>query len=118
MKNRYSIILATTMLTGCFNTSVSTNTHYIQNNKYSVVSEYIATVEKTTGCDFYIPLPASPPPDIPVDKIRKSTGDTDKQTLNILTVYIKDLREHMVNRKKEEAVHYEAYLKTCKLAVK
>lgn len=117
MKTLPSIVLAVSMLTGCFNTSTFTNTHYTQSNEYNFLSQS-KEVSKAPICPMYVPLPIVLPPEIPVEKIRKNKVISDKEMLYILTKHIKDLREHIANRKKQEAMHYESYLLECTSSLK
>jgi hypothetical protein len=117
MNTYHSALIAAFVLTGCFNTSISTTTNNAQINDYSRVSQS-NTIEYKSVCKLYVPLPAAIPPDIPVDKIRKSINGDNIQTLIILAEHIKQLREYIVFRKKQEALHYDAYLKECSIALK
>lgn len=111
MTKPLSLLAAVLFLTGCSNMGNHTQTQYIF--KTENVTQKETPVPKRQGCAKYIPLATYLPPDIPMDKLKQAIHEGEKETILELTRYIRDIRESVVKRKKDEKLHYEDYLKTC-----
>lgn len=111
MTKSLSLLTAVLFLTGCSNMGNHTQTQYIF--KTENVTNKEAQAVKVEACEKYTPLPVYLPPEIPLDKLRQATHEGEREVIIELTKYIKEIRESVVKRKKDERIHYENYLKTC-----
>ncbi len=117
MKTLNVLLLAPFLLVGCYNISSYTTLQYINsNNEETINNEQTEVV--VHDCPLYVPLPPIVLPDVPVDKIRKAALKNDQEVINLMTKHIRELRERVATRKKEELEHYQNYLIKCNTEVK
>ena len=111
MSKHTPLLLGLLLLTGCSNMGNLNRTQHIYNNEYITIHE--SSTAKTAECPKYTPLPTYYAPEVPLDKLRHAASRGDHEVVLTMTKYIKDLRENIAKRKKEEQLHYENYLKSC-----
>ena len=114
MKNTIVFIIMATALLGCYN--VGSYSQYVSNETNLNVYPVYAT--GSTGCAPYVRLTSKPLPELPFEEIKqaklKSTGEAEA----IMVKHIRELREYVVGRNKEEDAHYATYLSKCTTALK
>lgn len=114
MKNTFSLIMVTISLLGCY--SVGGHTQYVNNE--TNLSVYPVYSSSNSNCGLYLPLQSKPIPELPFEEIKQAKLHSTGQAEAIMVAHIRQLREYVVNRKKEEDAHYAAYLSKCALALK
>lgn len=92
------------------------NEQYIYNTEITTTHE--SSLTKHAECPKYAPLFLQPVPEVPIDKLRAAADKGDHEVILVMTKHIKELREHIAKRKKEEQTHYETYLKSCATELK
>lgn len=116
MPKRTTIFFTLLFVTGCSNIGNISNTKNIYNNEYITVHETLST--KEAQCPKYIPLPVYAALEVPLEKIKSAAAKGDHSVVLVMTKYIRELRENIAKRKKEEQLHYENYLKSCQPELK
>lgn len=103
--------MALVLLMSCSNITNLDESRHIYNNEYITVNETHNT--KKPDCPKYIPLPVYFAPEVPLDKIKRAANKSDHEVVLLMTAYIKELREDIARRKKDEQLHYDNYLNNC-----
>ncbi len=123
MKHYLYMLFIIPFLTSCYN--VNSYSNYVKNETYTVSREEKSTKESKTmateptfKCDTYIPLPVAAMPEVPIDKIKNLQSKSEKEIQSILVSHIKELREYISNKKKQDAEHYQSYLESCAISLK
>lgn len=116
MSKRLSLLFTMLLVSGCSNMGNIHRTQHIYNNEYVTVHE--AVTAKSSECPKYIPLPIYFAPEVPLEKLRHAATKGEHDVILTMTKYIRELRENIAKRKKEEQQHYENYLKSCTLELK
>lgn len=98
-------------LAGCSSVGDITYNQSIHSNDYVTITA--PTPARTSDCPRYTPLPPFNPPDVPLEKLRSALDKNDHEVIIELTKYIRELRESISKRKKENIQHYENYSKSC-----
>lgn len=112
MLNKLVLSALAVSLTGCTSTLSVPHTHYVTNNEFIILTSELDDGADT--CPIYVPLPAFIAPDVPMDRLRQAAATNEKSVVLELTQYIRELREHISARKKDEQTHYQNYVDTCK----
>lgn len=109
---KHLILLFTLLLvSGCSNMGNLSRTQHVYNNQYITIHEPAPI--KSTECPKYLPLPTYFAPEVPLDRLRQAASKSDHDVVLAMTRYIKELRENIAQRKKDEQAHYDNYLKNC-----
>ena len=105
-----NLLISVLLFTGCSNIG-NRNTQHIYNTEVITVREN--TTSKKSDCPKYVPLATYHAPELPLEKLRVAVDKGDHEVVLAMTKYVKELREHIAKRKKEEQHHYEQYLNSC-----
>lgn len=111
MKNTIVFLIMVTPLLGCYN--IGSYSQYVNNE--TTLSIY---PNGDKGCGVYVPLTIRPLPELPFDEIKQAKAVSSAQAEKIMVAHIRDLREHVVNSKKEQDAHYADYLIKCTTVLK